>query len=354
MTYFPTVTIDNTATNAGTVSLASTAFTMTAGTVLIANSSANAGTVSVSGISGIFATATPGTVQMINSSVNAGTIFAIFGTGSGTVIGNVNALITNVAGNAGTIALSGYAGTAGTVAIGNIVNTLITNVAGNAGTVSLASSVFTISAGTVTMNNSSANAGTVSVVSTATSASASTVSVSQLYSGTSGTAWTVDTHGYGEQAIRGFPTAGVTVKNPTSTPLLTKLSDGTNNATIKQAGASTSTLTYVQPVQHVDSTGKVLMGDATTINEYNVSLSSTNTEYSQALPSNTKAIDFWNRSNDDIFFAFTTGKVAGTVSPYFMLKSGQGYSRDLLNLTSKTVYFAGTTTGNVIELLAWS
>jgi hypothetical protein len=98
-----------------------------------------------------------------------------------------------------------------------------------------------------------------------------------------------------------------------------------------------------------------LKGNPNTIHEYNVVLSSSDTEYSQALPSNTKAIEFVSRGGYPIRYAFTTGKVAGPTAEYFVLKSNCGYFKDLINISSKTLYFATEDhPGDVVELVVWS
>jgi hypothetical protein len=92
----------------------------------------------------------------------------------------------------------------------------------------------------------------------------------------------------------------------------------------------------------------------TTINEYNVTLTNADTQYSQALPSATRAIEFRNRAAYDLRYAFTDAKVATPVAPYFTVKSGETYYKDFVNLTSKTLYLASAHAGDVVELIAWS
>lgn len=90
-----------------------------------------------------------------------------------------------------------------------------------------------------------------------------------------------------------------------------------------------------------------------TVTEYNIDLTSANTEYSQALSANTRAIEFTNRASNDLRFAFTTGKVAGPTAEYFTLRAGQYYYKENLNLSSKTIYFASANAGDDVELLTW-
>ena len=94
---------------------------------------------------------------------------------------------------------------------------------------------------------------------------------------------------------------------------------------------------------------------ASTINEYAVTLTVVDTEYSQALPANTKGIEFVSRDGYPVRYAFTTGKVATPTGVYFTLKSNCAYeSPATLNLSSKTIYFASDNAGDVVELIAWS
>jgi len=94
--------------------------------------------------------------------------------------------------------------------------------------------------------------------------------------------------------------------------------------------------------------------EATTPNEYNVTLTNADTEYSQALPAGTKALEFWARESVDIRFAFTSGKVATPTAPYFTLKAGTTYYKESLNLSGKTLYLASSTAGTNVEIIAWT
>ena len=94
---------------------------------------------------------------------------------------------------------------------------------------------------------------------------------------------------------------------------------------------------------------------ATTITEYNITLTLADTEYSQALPANTKKIEFWSRGKYQFRHAFATGKVAGLVPPYFTAFANSSYeSPGMADLTSKTIYFATDSAGDVIEMRVWS
>ena len=94
---------------------------------------------------------------------------------------------------------------------------------------------------------------------------------------------------------------------------------------------------------------------STTITEYNITLTSADTEYSQALPSGTKKIEFWSRGKYAFRHSFVTGKVAGPTAPYFTAFANSCYeSPGTANLTSKTIYFATDVPGDVIEMRVWS
>ena len=99
---------------------------------------------------------------------------------------------------------------------------------------------------------------------------------------------------------------------------------------------------------------------ATTITEDYITIVAANTEYSKALPTNCKKLTFrcvdstMLQAGSDIRYAFTTGKVATPTLPFQMLDGGAVYSEGNLNLTSKTLYVAGITAGNIVLLEMWS
>lgn len=88
---------------------------------------------------------------------------------------------------------------------------------------------------------------------------------------------------------------------------------------------------------------------------YNVTMTLANTEYSQALPANTKKIKF--RCQDvgfDVRTAYVTGKVATPVTPWSLLAAGEVEVEDGLNLTGVTLYFACGTAAKVFEITCWT
>ena len=86
---------------------------------------------------------------------------------------------------------------------------------------------------------------------------------------------------------------------------------------------------------------------------YNITLTLADTEYSQLLPSGLREMRFRCRTGHDCRYAFETGKVAASVSPWLTLPAGSDYYSDENDLSGKTIYFASSTAGVVIELEVW-
>lgn len=93
---------------------------------------------------------------------------------------------------------------------------------------------------------------------------------------------------------------------------------------------------------------------ATTVAIYNVTMTSANTEYSQALPASCKKFLIHTRAGEAFRLAFVTGKVATPTEPYFSITPSDAYSEDLVLPTSLTLYFASASAGAVAEIIAWS
>ena len=103
--------------------------------------------------------------------------------------------------------------------------------------------------------------------------------------------------------------------------------------------------------------GKVVADPATTTQaDYNVTLTSADTQYSQALPANCRGFEFQCRTDVAIRWSKTTGKVAGPTAPYKTLKAGDYYWSPPLNqgASPDTLYFASASAGVIIELTAWT
>ena len=90
---------------------------------------------------------------------------------------------------------------------------------------------------------------------------------------------------------------------------------------------------------------------ATTPVIYNVTMTTANTEYSQALPSNTKKLLVKCRGAYDIKVALTTGE-SGT--NYITVPAGSALCETLIVAASLTLYFQCATAAQVAEIIAWS
>lgn len=84
---------------------------------------------------------------------------------------------------------------------------------------------------------------------------------------------------------------------------------------------------------------------------YNVTMTSADTEYSQAMPANCKKFCIKCRGEYDIKLAFTENE-SGTT--YITIPSGQCYWDDLIRDASLTLYFQCATAGQVAEITAWN
>ena len=96
------------------------------------------------------------------------------------------------------------------------------------------------------------------------------------------------------------------------------------------------------------------MDPITTPTLYNVTLTVADTEYSQALTSNTREFRFRCRTLYDVRFAFATGKVATPTAPYLTLPGGCDYWSDNINLAATTLYLASSEAGVVVEIEEWT
>ncbi len=85
---------------------------------------------------------------------------------------------------------------------------------------------------------------------------------------------------------------------------------------------------------------------------YNITLTVADTQYSQSF-TNVKSLWFQCRTAVDIRYAFIPNKVATPSAPYMTLKSGQVFEEYNINISSFTVYFAGDTGGEIVEIEKW-
>lgn len=96
---------------------------------------------------------------------------------------------------------------------------------------------------------------------------------------------------------------------------------------------------------------------AETVAIYNVTMTNANQEYSQALPAGTKSFSASIQDGDSSFnvrYAFVTGKVATPTAPYLKYNGAVEFSSDELHYDSGTLYFACSSAGKVMQIIAWS
>ena len=88
---------------------------------------------------------------------------------------------------------------------------------------------------------------------------------------------------------------------------------------------------------------------------YNVTLTSADTEYSQAMPTNCRRFEWQCRTENTTRYAFVTGKVATPTAPYMTLKAGDYEDSGPINQAASpsTLYLASSTAGVVVEIVAW-
>ena len=87
---------------------------------------------------------------------------------------------------------------------------------------------------------------------------------------------------------------------------------------------------------------------------YTVTMTTKDTEYSQALPDHTTKFEFRCRTKIDTRYAYLTGKVAGPTASYKSLLSGEVKSESNLDLSSVTLYFGCAIDAQVVELEVWT
>lgn len=93
---------------------------------------------------------------------------------------------------------------------------------------------------------------------------------------------------------------------------------------------------------------------ATTPVIYNVTMTLADTQYSQALPANTKKYTIQTRDGTAFRIAFVTGKVAAPTEPYASIGTDGFHHEDSINPATLTLYFACGDAGKVVEIIAWS
>jgi len=93
---------------------------------------------------------------------------------------------------------------------------------------------------------------------------------------------------------------------------------------------------------------------ATTPILYNVTMTTQNTEYSQALPTNCKRFTIQTTDGTTFRIAYVTGKVATPTAPYFTILANGKHTVEGIEASATTLYFACGTNAKVVEIEAWS
>lgn len=100
------------------------------------------------------------------------------------------------------------------------------------------------------------------------------------------------------------------------------------------------------------STGPIPGSDlSNTPTIFNLSALLANTEYSYAIPSNTRKIQVKVRGLATVQFSFTVNESNTT---FITIPTGTVYTDDNLDLTGKTLYLRTNKASQIIEILSWS
>jgi len=114
--------------------------------------------------------------------------------------------------------------------------------------------------------------------------------------------------------------------------------------------------TITNPVGQKDVAGTQIdpasMAGAPTL--YNITLTIANTEYSQALPANTKKFTVQIRDGTSFRLAFVTGKVATPTEPYLSIGANSAYWEDNIQPSTLTLYLACGSADKTAEIVCWS
>ena len=87
--------------------------------------------------------------------------------------------------------------------------------------------------------------------------------------------------------------------------------------------------------------------------DYEIAITTQDTEYPFVIPDGAKAIEIQCRDTTDIRASFTTGKVAGSTSPFQTIKGGTRYVKEHLYLNQQTLYVAAASGSKVVEVRVW-
>ena len=104
----------------------------------------------------------------------------------------------------------------------------------------------------------------------------------------------------------------------------------------------------------VDPDGELRVSKATTPTKYALTITNADTEYSQALPANTKQFSVHLRDFTAFRLAYETGKVATPTDPYETLPINTEKHVENIEPASLTLYIAAPAGTKVAEIEAWA
>ncbi len=104
-------------------------------------------------------------------------------------------------------------------------------------------------------------------------------------------------------------------------------------------------------VDAIDALAAIVQARATAPTIYNKTMTLADTEYSQALPANTKKFTVKCRGEYDVKLCFTE---SGSGTTYITIPSQQSYWEDGIVDASITLYFQCATAAQVLEIVAWA
>lgn len=92
---------------------------------------------------------------------------------------------------------------------------------------------------------------------------------------------------------------------------------------------------------------------ATHCTDYEIAVTTQDTEYSLVLPAQVKALEMRCRDGTAFRHSFTQGKVASTTAPCQTVPANGFYSKEHLYLNAHTLYVAAGAGSKVVEVRVW-
>lgn len=133
-----------------------------------------------------------------------------------------------------------------------------------------------------------------------------------------------------------------------------KLTLGADGAADMDLDSGQQTMANSVPVVIASDQSALPTSVATTPTIFNVTMTNPDTEYSQALPANTKRFSLQCLTDFDVRFAFAAGKVAGPAAPYALVRAGMNYYEEQVSLAAVTLYLASPDAGKIAEIIVWT